>query len=291
MILKRVAIAALVICSLSITGWIGYNNYREVNQLYFAADLETPASGTSQVFFDVGRGYNERDSHSIPIQPGKLQKYIFPLPGKTIKSLRFDPINVPAVVRIKDVWIENKQGAIIKKLPFKDFRPNEQINKMETKDGELILHTKEDAKDPILEIENSSIDNHVSLTNYIKKRGWIIISYSLLSLLFLIGLIYFVIFAVRNQYVIGGVRCLKTYMAENPKMSILLMGLFAAILFGIKLWLIATYGNATPFWDQWDAEAANLYKPFLKARLAGLTYSPPTTSIAFSQRAYSHSRY
>ncbi len=42
---------------------------------------------------------------------------------------------------------------------------------------------------------------------------------------------------------------------------------FAAMLFGIKLWLIATYGNATPFWDQWDAEAANLYKPFLEGTL------------------------
>lgn len=42
---------------------------------------------------------------------------------------------------------------------------------------------------------------------------------------------------------------------------------FAAALFGIKLWLIGTYGNATPFWDQWDAEAAFLYQPFLEGRL------------------------
>ena len=38
---------------------------------------------------------------------------------------------------------------------------------------------------------------------------------------------------------------------------------FALLLFGIKLWVIGTYGNATPFWDQWDAEAANLYMPYL----------------------------
>ena len=42
---------------------------------------------------------------------------------------------------------------------------------------------------------------------------------------------------------------------------------FAAMLFGIKLWLIGTYGNATPYWDQWDAEAVNLYKPFLEGTL------------------------
>ena len=49
---------------------------------------------------------------------------------------------------------------------------------------------------------------------------------------------------------------------------VLAFSAFAAMLFGIKLWLIGTYGNATPFWDQWDAEAANLYKPFLEGTLS-----------------------
>lgn len=40
------------------------------------------------------------------------------------------------------------------------------------------------------------------------------------------------------------------------------------MLFGIKLWLIGSYGNATPFWDQWDGEAENLYKPFLEGTLS-----------------------
>ena len=43
---------------------------------------------------------------------------------------------------------------------------------------------------------------------------------------------------------------------------------FATIFFGIKLWLIGNYGNAIPFWDQWDAEAANLYQPYLKNTLS-----------------------
>jgi hypothetical protein len=42
---------------------------------------------------------------------------------------------------------------------------------------------------------------------------------------------------------------------------------FSAILLGLKLWLISNYGNATPFWDQWDGEAANLYKPYLDGSL------------------------
>lgn len=39
------------------------------------------------------------------------------------------------------------------------------------------------------------------------------------------------------------------------------------LLFGSKLLVIAHYGSATPYWDQWDAEAANLYRPFLEGTL------------------------
>ena len=41
----------------------------------------------------------------------------------------------------------------------------------------------------------------------------------------------------------------------------------ALILFGIKLLVIGTYGNATPYWDQWGGEATLLYAPFLEGRL------------------------
>lgn len=42
---------------------------------------------------------------------------------------------------------------------------------------------------------------------------------------------------------------------------------FALLLLGFKLWVIYTYGNATPFWDQWDAEGVNLYKPLADGTL------------------------
>jgi hypothetical protein len=42
---------------------------------------------------------------------------------------------------------------------------------------------------------------------------------------------------------------------------------FISFIFGVKLWLISKYANATPFWDQWDAEADLLYKPFINHSL------------------------
>ena len=45
----------------------------------------------------------------------------------------------------------------------------------------------------------------------------------------------------------------------------ILAGVFFSI-FASKLFLIANFGSAIPFWDQWDGEARNLLIPFLEGR-------------------------
>jgi len=59
----------------------------------------------------------------------------------------------------------------------------------------------------------------------------------------------------------------EDYLSNNIR-SVLLCASFAFILFGLKLWLISYNGNAIPFWDQWDAEANNLYRPYLNHTLS-----------------------
>lgn len=54
----------------------------------------------------------------------------------------------------------------------------------------------------------------------------------------------------------------------NSKIQLILPYLwFALIVLGVKLLIIANYGNATPFWDQWDAEAV-LYRKLLEGNLS-----------------------
>jgi hypothetical protein len=36
---------------------------------------------------------------------------------------------------------------------------------------------------------------------------------------------------------------------------------------GARLWLVRAFGSTTPFWDQWDAEAAAVFKPYLNGTL------------------------
>lgn len=50
----------------------------------------------------------------------------------------------------------------------------------------------------------------------------------------------------------------------SPKIQgILQWASFVLLLLGSKIFLIAKFGNATPYWDQWDAEGLKLYQPFL----------------------------
>lgn len=42
---------------------------------------------------------------------------------------------------------------------------------------------------------------------------------------------------------------------------------FFTFVFISKLIIIHFYGNATPYWDQWDAEADNLYRPLIEGSL------------------------
>jgi hypothetical protein len=50
--------------------------------------------------------------------------------------------------------------------------------------------------------------------------------------------------------------------ASSRWRTILAFAAFALALYGLKLWVIAAFGNATPFWDQWDAELDALFLPF-----------------------------
>lgn len=40
------------------------------------------------------------------------------------------------------------------------------------------------------------------------------------------------------------------------------------LIIGARLWLISGYGSPLPIYDQWDAEAAHLFKPWLEGHLA-----------------------
>lgn len=65
----------------------------------------------------------------------------------------------------------------------------------------------------------------------------------------------------------NSIRDLSSFQRSRMINGILLAALIL-ILLGAKLLLIKNYGSMVPYWDQWDAEANNLYKPYLNSDLS-----------------------
>ena len=68
-----------------------------------------------------------------------------------------------------------------------------------------------------------------------------------------------------NANIIG-----PTPVADPPSRRIIgraLLALFV-VVFGARLWIVNGYGSPVPFWDQWDAEGAGLFAPFLRRSLS-----------------------
>ena len=131
MISRLKAIVVIVSCSLFIVGIITLFDYNQHNKLSLRIVMQTSNPGKSQIFFDVGNDYNENDSYSISLADDDPKECVFPLPVTIIKSIRFDPINVSGTVTVKNARIENKLGYVIKRFPFEDYRPIQQISSTE----------------------------------------------------------------------------------------------------------------------------------------------------------------
>lgn len=216
-------------CTLFIAGLVAVMDFSEINRLLFIVDMETSASGLGKVYYDLGYGYNESDSCTKMVS-GTMQRRTFLLmPSKAIRSIRFNPVNAPSIIKIKDARIEDNKGNVIKRFSTYDFQPIQQIDKTDISDGILTIHTSENANDPALLLENSAITNHVSWSGYMVKHGWVIFGYGLLGFLFLYCIIKFSKYAVSNSCIVSRVTRLKSYMTINPLKSIVLISILSAL--------------------------------------------------------------
>lgn len=59
----------------------------------------------------------------------------------------------------------------------------------------------------------------------------------------------------------------ETMSRANARRWRIALAACLCVILGAKLWLIATAGSVVPYWDQWDAEAAFLYDPYLAGTL------------------------
>src|SRR4051794_9454380 len=63
--------------------------------------MKSTVASHAEAFFDTGHGFNEAESwaRNVSLAPDE-QVLFFPIPAKTVYSIRFDPLQVPGTVEI-----------------------------------------------------------------------------------------------------------------------------------------------------------------------------------------------
>jgi hypothetical protein len=123
----------------------------------FNVTLTSTAPGTTQLFWDLGRGYNEDDSSRQPlnIEPQPVI-YRYMMPMGDFKALRLDPNDGVGTFTFSHAEIVNYRNKVVRSFKPSDFKSFSQIARLEVQGDTLVVQTTPGARDPILELELST---------------------------------------------------------------------------------------------------------------------------------------
>jgi len=131
-----------------------YFHYLEIHRYRLIVEMSVASendSALSQLFFDIGNGFNNKDSDTIAIQTdGQPHSLSYELPHKKVKNIRLDPLNGSGTIIISGVKLENHLHQEIP-LDLKAIVPSHQITNMHPLgNGTLEIITADQVNDPSL---------------------------------------------------------------------------------------------------------------------------------------------
>lgn len=120
---------------------------------FFDVTLTSTTAGSTQLFWDLGHGFNEYDSSRQPlkIEPQPVN-YRFMIPMGRIHALRFDPVDGAGLFTFKHAQIVDSRGRIVKVFRPEDLQPANGI--LQTWTEALTRHVSTDpaSNDPVLKL-------------------------------------------------------------------------------------------------------------------------------------------
>jgi hypothetical protein len=118
---------------------------------FFDVTLTSTNASSTQVFWDLGRGFNEHDSSRQPlrIEP-KPVVYRYMVPMGMIQALRLDPADGPGTFTFAQARIVDYRGRVVRTFSPDDFIAFNQIARLERLGDTLRVETTPEASDPIL---------------------------------------------------------------------------------------------------------------------------------------------
>jgi hypothetical protein len=236
-------------------------------------ELASPQNDTWQVFYDLGQGYNEKDSSTARLKKSGAAKIIsFDLIDRNINSLRIDPGVHAGNIQIRSITYRVGKSSRIwsAKEISGEFRPLNQISSFIEDKG--ILRIKSTGRDPYFEYSGdfSKIDEGLS-GRYARMR----------SILYLLGLFlaagifsffeklvgyakaimsfmlkqkeapYFAVFRKRMD-IIGGRISEERLLIFDHKVLILLFIIFTAFILSVSFKL---NGSSAPVWGRYITQS------------------------------------
>ncbi|PXX88876.1 hypothetical protein DIT71_16945 [Marinobacter vulgaris] len=84
--------------------------YRRYHAEQYEAKNCTPKSVMSQVFFDYGAGYSEKESYFLALTLDSKELVIDMPAGRPPRRVRFDPASEPCIIKLKKVTAESISG-------------------------------------------------------------------------------------------------------------------------------------------------------------------------------------
>ena len=137
---------AFVLCSLLSFGYI----FTRPAHLRLTLEMAASQPSTAQLFYNVGTGYREEDSGSVPEISASLRDFrelSFPLPRKKLFQLRFDPMVSAGSVVIRNITIRNGNAVLFEIAPS-SVQPFNQISTCVRDGNEIRVVTTPGANDP-----------------------------------------------------------------------------------------------------------------------------------------------
>jgi O-antigen biosynthesis protein len=120
-----------------------------------APRLSQPAQDFAQLFFDTGAGFNETQSIKKKINRVDTRlTFELPTDSTSIQGLRFDPINEPALIKFKAVWLVDSHGenTPLKSHPSNASHQEGSITYFDHNDPQLIIQLPDAPSEGIINV-------------------------------------------------------------------------------------------------------------------------------------------
>ncbi len=146
---KRQIITTLGIVAL-LSGAIVLGIAGRTAPFYFELAMRSSRPGMAQLFYDIGKGFNENDSVRLSAPAGESNRELrFALPAGEYRALRFDPIERGTCsMTIRSARIVDLSGRTLRKFSPSEFSDFHDVSEKRIVDTEITLNLSATDDDP-----------------------------------------------------------------------------------------------------------------------------------------------